>query len=304
MPLVRAIFNPLAAGGRNASQESDLRARLNRAAQAAGYGLEWTATQAPGHAGELAAAADGCQLIAVIGGDGTVNEVVNGLMGSNQRAALPSLGVIPVGSGNDFAWSAGISLDTISACQRLFSGRSRRIDVGHVREADGRERYFVNGCGAGFDAQAALEVERLKWLPGFLIYLVAVLKTLVLHHQIPLLRITLDGQEWMQPSMMLTVGNGRRLGGGFLVTPDAELDDGWLDVCIAGQLSRLGILMVLPRFMRGTHVTHPQVQMRRARNIQVQSSMPLAIHLDGESFATDAQAYEYTIEPDVLELRV
>jgi YegS/Rv2252/BmrU family lipid kinase len=266
--------------------------------------LEWVTTQAPGHAIALGknAVQDGCALVVVAGGDGTLNEVVNGLLQAGRPDALPALGVIPIGSGNDFAWSAGIPLDLGNACQRLLDGRTRTIDVGHIREANGRERYFINGCGAGFDAQAALEVERFKRLPGFLIYLAAVLKTIVFHHQVPLLRINLDGREWSQPSMMLTIGNGRRLGGGFLVTPEAELDDGLLDVCISGQLSRLGILSVLPRFVRGTHVTHPQVQMERARQVKVESSLPLAIHLEGESFATDAREFELSVIPGSLKL--
>jgi diacylglycerol kinase (ATP) len=298
----------MAAGGRGARFAPDIQARLARLAREAGHELKWGATQAPGHAVALAqtAARTGCPLVVAVGGDGTVNEVINGLLSATPPADadLPALGVVPIGSGNDFAWGAGLPLDPAVACQRLFDGQTRRIDVGHVREAGGRARYFCNGCGAGFDAQVALQVERLKWLRGFLIYLVAVLKTLIFHHQVPLLRIAVDEREWTQPSMMLTVGNGRRLGGGFLVTPEAQMDDGLLDVCIAGQLSRLGILLILPRFMRGTHVTHAQVQMARARSVCVASPVPLAIHLDGESFATAAREFEFSVVPGALGLRM
>jgi diacylglycerol kinase family enzyme len=129
-------------------------------------------------------------------------------------------------------------------------------------------------------------------------------KTLIFHHKVPELRISVDEREWTQRSMMLTVGNGRRLGRGFLIAPEAELDDGWLDVCICGELSRLGILMVIPRFMRGTHVTHREVQMARARRVKVQSPVPLAVHVEGESFATDAREFEFNIVPGALRLRV
>ena len=203
-PRARVVLNPRAG---NAEDVRAIGAAID-VWRARGWEVELTPTQYAGHGIELAreAVRDGFDVVTAAGGDGTVNEVINGLLGAG--ADPPNLGVVPVGSGNDFAWSAGLPLDPAVACQRLFDGRTRRIDVGHVREAGGRERYFCNGCGAGFDAQAALEIERLKWLRGFLIYLVAVLKTLVFHHQVPLLRIDVDGREWSQHSMMLTVGNG------------------------------------------------------------------------------------------------
>ncbi len=306
MTCMRAIFNPAAAGGRGAQLGPDVRDRLTRAVEAAKAELEWVNTEAPGHAIALAeeAAAEGCDLVVSVGGDGTANEVVNGLMRAGHQSRSTTLGIIPVGSGNDFAWFAGVSLDPFVACQRLFKGQTRVIDVGLVREANGRERYFNNGCGAGFDATVALEVERFKWLRGILVYLIPLLKTVIFHHQVPQLRIRVDEREWTQPSMMITIGNGRRLGKGFLVTPDAELDDGQLDVCICGKLGRVGILMVIPRFMRGTHVTHKQVQMRRARRVTVESPIPLAVHIDGESFATDVRQFEVSVVPDALRLRV
>jgi diacylglycerol kinase (ATP) len=306
MTCVRAIFNPMAAGGRGAHLEPDLRARLTRTAKEASVKLEWIETQAPGHAIELAgeAAEDGCELVIAVGGDGTVNEVVNGLMRAEHRDHPTTLGVVPVGSGNDFAWFAGVSLDPIAACQRLFDGRTRVVDVGHIREASGRERYFNNGCGFGFDAQVAVEARSFKRLRGFLVYLIAVLKTLVFHHQVPSLRLRFDERELTRPTMMLTISNGRRHGGGFLITPEAELDDGLFDICLAGPLSRLGMLLIIPRFMRGTHVTHKKVQMDRARRVTVEAPLPQAIHLDGEIFATDARQFEVSVVPGALRVRV
>ena len=306
MTRIRVIFNPTAAGGRSAQLESDLRARLSRATTEANINLDWVETRAPGHAIALAeeAAVDGCEMVVAVGGDGTVNEVVNGLMRGVDFNRSTTLGVIPVGSGNDFAWCTGIPLDPIAACQRLFNGQTRVVDVGHIRESDGRQRYFDNGCGIGFDAVVSLEARRLKWLRGMLVYLVAVLKTLIFHHNAPSLRIHLDERELTRPTMMLTITNGRRAGGAFLITPNAELDDGWLDICMAGELSRLGMLMVIPRFMRGTHVTHKQIQMDRARRVKVEAPHPQVIHLDGEIFATDAIQFEVSIIPGALRVRV
>jgi len=306
MTCIRAIFNPVAAGGRGARLKPDVRACLTRAATDATVDLEWVETQEPGHATALAreAALDGCEMLVAVGGDGTVNEVINGLMQAGNQDGAPVLGIIPVGSGNDFAWGAGIALDPLVACQRVFDGQTCLIDLGQTREAGGRQRYFCNVSGTGFDAQTALEVERFKWLRGVFVYLVPLFKTLIFHHKVPELRISVDGLEWTQRSMMLTVGNGRRLGRGFLIAPEAELDDGWLDVCICGELGRLGMLMVIPRFMRGTHVTHREVQMERARRVKVESPVPVAVHVEGESFATDAREFEFTIVPGALRLRV
>jgi YegS/Rv2252/BmrU family lipid kinase len=306
MKRMRVIFNPMAAGGRGARLEPDVRACLTPAAHNANVELDWVETQEPGHATVLAsqAVANGCDMVVAVGGDGTVNEVINGLMQAEDRRRTVTLGIIPLGSGNDFAWSVGIALDPVIACRRLFDGQTRVIDLGQTREDGGRQRYFCNGSGTGFDAQTALEVERFKWLRGIFVYLVPLFKTLIFHHRVPELRISVDGQEWTQRSMMLTVCNGRRLGRGFLITPEAELDDGLLDVCICGELGRLGILMVIPRFMRGTHVTHSEVQMKRARRVSVESSVPLVVHQEGENFSTDARALEFSVVPGALRLRV
>jgi diacylglycerol kinase (ATP) len=304
MNRVRVIFNPTAAGGRGAQLGPEIQDCLQNKAKGAKVELEWMATEAPGHALALAekAAADGCDMVVSIGGDGTTNEVVNGLMRAGTNSTR--LGIIPAGSGNDFAWFAGIALDPLAACQRLFDGETRVIDIGYIRDGNGRERYFNNGCGAGFDATVALEVEKYKWLRGILVYLVPLLKTVIFHHENPTIRISVDEREWTQSSMMITIGNGRRLGKGFLVTPEARLDDGQLDVCICGHLGRLGILRVIPRFMRGTHVTHPQVQMELAQRVKVESPVPLNVHIDGESFATDVRQFEVSVVPRALQIKV
>jgi len=296
----------MAAGGRGAQLEPELKSCLTRAAEERDIQLEWTRTQSPEHAIALAkeAAENGCELVVAVGGDGTVNEVVNGLMQARDQGNSTILGVIPVGSGNDFAWLAGVPLDTTAACQHLFDGQTRVVDLGHICEADGRERYFDNGCGIGFDAIVSLEARRLKWLPTFMVYMVAVLKTLIFHHQAPHFRIQLDERELTRPTMMLTIGNGQRHGGVFFVTPHAELDDGIFEVCITGELSRLGMLAIIPRFMRGTHEGHKQVQMDRARRVSIETAVPQAIHVDGEIFATDARQFEITILPGALRVSV
>jgi diacylglycerol kinase (ATP) len=306
MKKIKVIFNPTASGGSVKKLAPELRERLESGAAEKGVALEWVETQAAEHAIELAeeAATGGYDVVVAVGGDGTVNEVVNGLMRASQQGCQATLGVVPVGTGNDFAWLAGIPLDPLAACQRLFDGQTRTLDVGHVREADGRERYFDNGCGVGFDARVSLESQSLKWLRGFLVYIVAVLKTIVLHYYAPTLRMTFDERQLTRPTMMLTIGNGQRHGGGFLTTPDAEQDDGLLEACVVGKFSRLGMLLIVPSFMRGTHVSHKRILMERARRITVDAPEPQVIHLDGEIFATDALQFEVRVVPGALRVRV
>jgi YegS/Rv2252/BmrU family lipid kinase len=303
---MHVIFNPTAAAGSVRRLAPDLKACLERGAERAGVEWEWVETQAPEHAIELAreAAVNGCEMVVAAGGDGTVNEVVNGLVRASHQGHQATLGVIPTGTGNDFAWLAGIPLNPLAACQRLFDGQTRVVDVGHIREANGRERYFDNGCGAGFDAVVSLQAQGLKkWLGG-LVYIVAVLKTIVFHYHAPAFRMTFDGRELTRPTLMLTIGKGKRHGGAFLSTPRAEQDDGWLDVCIVGKLNRLGMLRAVPSFMRGEQESNPQVQLERARHVMVEASAPQVIHLDGEIFATDARRFEVSVVPGVLRVRV
>ena len=306
MTNIKVIFNPAALAGRVTRLAPDLKACLERGANETGARVEWVETQAPEEAIALAqeAAIEGYELVVAVGGDGTVNEVLNGLMQAQSQGHEVTLGVIPTGSGNDFAWLAGIPIEPLAACQRLFDGQTRMVDVGHVREAGGRERYFDNGCGAGFDARVSLEARGLKRLGKSLVYVVAVLKTIMLHHQAPSFRIGLDERELTRPTMMLTIGNGQRHGGAFHSTPHAVLDDGLLEVCIAGKLSRLGLLRIIPQFMRGVHEAHEQVSMERARRVTVRADAPQVIHVDGEIFATDAVEFEVSVMPGALRVMV
>ncbi len=306
MTNIRVIFNPAALAGRVTRLAPDLKACLERGASETGAKVEWVETQSPEEAIALAkeAAIEGCDLVVAVGGDGTVNEVLNGLMQAQSQGHKATLGVIPTGSGNDFAWLAGIPMEPLAACQRLFDGQTRTVDVGHVREAGGRERYFDNGCGIGFDARVSLEARGLKRLGKSLVYVVAVLKTIMLHHHAPSFRIGLDERELTRPTMMLTIGNGQRHGGAFHSTPHAVLDDGLLEVCIAGKLSRLGMLRIIPQFMRGVHEAHEQVSMERARRVTVRADAPQVIHVDGEIFATDAVEFEVSVMPGALRVMV
>jgi YegS/Rv2252/BmrU family lipid kinase len=273
--------------------------------QKLGLDFELCRTEAPGHAIRLAkqAAADGFAVVVAAGGDGTLNEVLNGLMQAREAGIkVPRLGVIPIGRGNDFCFGADIPNHIDSVCKLLASREWRLIDVGLVKGGDYPEgRYFGNGVGIGFDAVVGFEALKLKKLAGFPSYIVAALKTILLYYQAPEVQIQMNGHSVAQPALMVSIMNGRRLGGGFMMAPHGSMDDGLFDVCIAGQVSRPGILALIPRFMRGTQAGHPAITTGQTNKIKVtalQGSLPA--HGDGETLCTQGQELEISIIPKAL----
>jgi diacylglycerol kinase (ATP) len=274
-----------------------------------GIDFEICRTESPGHAIDLAAqaCADSFDNVVAVGGDGTANEVLNGLMKAVEQGIKPSaLGFISVGQGNDFAFGVGIPTDLKAACQTLAQGCRKWIDVGFVQGGDyPKGRYFGNGIGIGFDAMVGFEALKIRHLHGFLSYMVAALKTISLYFNAPLLKIEFDGTILTQPSLMVSVMNGRRMGGGFMMAPDGLPDDGVFDLCIAGQVSRAVILSLIPRFMRGTQSGHPAIRTARAAQVSitaVQGSLPA--HADGETLCHAGERLEARILPKALQVVV
>lgn len=298
------ILNPAAGGG----LAGRLAPRLRQTLQALRLNFDLVPTEGPGHAIQLAsaAAADGYAVIAAAGGDGTVNEVLNGVLQGRSTDGRPSpaLGVLAIGRGNDFAFGVGAPSGLDEGCQALAGGRRRPIDVGRVTGGlypDGR--YFGNGVGIGFDAVVGFEAAKLKPLGGFAGYAVAALKTVSLYDQAPLVDIDLDGTSVRQPALMVSVMNGRRMGGGFLMGPSAAPDDGWLDVCVAGQVSRRGILGLIPRFMQGRQAGHPAIRQTRARRVTVTAVHgALPAHADGETLCTDGRTLTLELQAGRLDV--
>jgi diacylglycerol kinase (ATP) len=260
--------------------------------------LELVETKARGHAVELAAAAhdDGFDLVVALGGDGTVNEVVNGLMAAAGSDGVPvPLGIIPIGSGNDFAALAGVPRNPREAVRRLLAAEPRAIDVGRVGD-----RWFTNGVGVGLDARVAIEAAKVRRLRGIAIYVWALAR--ILRRFRPAhMRVELDGVlEVDRPMTLVTAGNGGRHGGGFWICPDAEVDDGLLDVCMCDALSRPGVLSFLPRVMYGGHVNASCIHMRRVRHVRITSDEPLPVHTDGEIFSEGTHEVIIEIHPGRL----
>ena len=295
-----AILNPAAgrgAAGRMAPQiESSLRK--------CGLDFDLVTTTAPGHARALAhdAALQGRELVTAIGGDGTANEVLNGLMQAQGGADRTAMGVVPIGTGNDFAFGAGIPIDVEKACRVIARGENKIFDVGRVQAENEEPLYFGNGVGIGFDAAVVIETHKVHRLRGFLLYLAGIFRTIAFYYKAPLVRVRIDGQEIVQESMMVSTMNGHRLGGGFNIAPGSKMDDGVFDLCVTSKVSRPQMLGFVPRFMRGTHVTDARVTMFQGRKVTVESDSPWASHVDGDLYGVGAQRFDMELLPQRLRL--
>jgi len=264
-------------------------------------------TERPWHAAELAqkAAQDGYQVVVSVGGDGTLNEVLNGLMLAKQAGVEGcALGQICVGNGNDFAFALGIPKELPAAVDKLRRDNRKKIDVGRVQGGlYPQGRFFGNGVGIGFDAVVGFEALKLKYLHGFPSYFVAALKTIFLYYNPPRVLIEFDGQNLELNTLMVSIMNGKRMGGGFMMAPNALMDDSLFDLCIAGQVSRLKIFPLIPRFMNGTQFSHPAIQTGQTRQITItalEGSLPA--HADGETLCTTGDRLTLEILPRCLEI--
>jgi len=299
MDKIKVILNPYA--GRWLAQRS--RSAIEQTLTALDIPFDLAVTSKPNAAVDLArqASLDGFRVVVAAGGDGTVSEVVNGLalaaddMGKETAGVL---GVLQVGSANDMAEIAGVPTQLRAACEAIKRGNTRRLDLGMVNG-----RYFDNNVGAGFEAQVTIESRKIKRLRGTLLYLIAVLRALA-HYPSPTMRVVWDSGEVTRPLLMVSIGNGRRTGGGFFVTPDAVQDDGLFDLGIAMALPRLQILKLLPKVMRGTHKNDPAIMLTRPTHVIVASDYPLPVHADGEVIFTDATRLEISMQPLRLEMIV
>ncbi len=292
------VLNPAAGRGQGARRRAELERKLAAtASQTRGNQAdcaEWriVTTTAPGTAGALAAeaAAQGADVVAAAGGDGTLGEVVNGLVGTGAR-----LGLLPLGTGNDFARCLGIGTDLDLAVRTLFSGVPQPVDLGRAQD-----RWFINVAGCGFDAVVAERVNRgFRRLHGTAAYIAAVFQTLLTFRPAAM-RLTLDGETRQERAMLCTIANSQSYGGGMRIAPDARIDDGLFDVCLLRETGRLEFLRAFPRVLRGTHVTHPKVMMLRARHIAIESDPPLPILIDGDVVGTTP--VEFTLSPRAIEV--
>jgi len=298
---VKLILNPMADMGRAWKTANDLRT----IAQDFQGELTWSGTVYPTHAIELAkqAAEEGYDMVIAMGGDGTVHEVMNGLMQvpSEKR---PVMGVVPIGSGNDFAYSMGITQKPAHALDHaLKSGNIQAVDIGLMTDEHGRKEYFDNTLGIGFDAVVTIRSHKLPIVKGFLMYLTAVIQTIILNHNPAKMQIETEKEKWEEEVIMLTLCNGPREGGGFMLSPKSKNDDGVMEFLTVNKVSRGMMFRLVPEFMNGTHMRFKQIRMGEFKKFSLTSSLPLYIHADGEiftNFGSNLRKASFEILPGAL----
>lgn len=284
LPYARVIVNPAAGAGRTAKIWPQISSWLNKV----GLSFEHEITESPGHAIELAKSAveRGYELVVSVGGDGTINEIVNGLYESGSIKDV-MLGIISAGTGSDYIRSLGLPCHFKEACQRLINPRKLVVDVGVAEYAgNGRKakRLFVNFAGLGFDAEVVkATTRRFKALGSKPSYLAGLLTTFLLYRGREV-SLRVDGKTEDRKVCTVLVSNGKYGGGSMLVAPHADPADGFLDVLIIDELSKPDLFWSLPRIYRGTHLTHPKVSLKKARDIYIQSVQQTSLQADGELF--------------------
>ncbi len=297
------IYNPAA----NKGNAGKILPRVEDILGDSGFEYDLSLTSGPGDALVLArkAAAENRPLVIAAGGDGTVNEVINGLMQANPNGSnRPILAVLPVGRGNDFAYGLQIPADLGEAVRILREGEQRIIDIGRVSGGNYPQgRFFGNGIGLGFDAVVGFEAARMKFIQGAASYLAAVVKTIFLYAKAPVYEVVIDSETIQQPFLMISIMNGRRMGGMFHMAPESDNTDGALDICLAGQVAQIKILPLAAKFISGKQKGHPAIRMVRARGITVRAVVgTIPAHADGETICENGKALKIELFPSSLKV--
>ena len=302
------LVNPTAGRGNGRSLAEGIKATLEEAGVRCALHYTRAAREAIGIVRSLS---ETHERILVAGGDGTWLEAVNGALTAARR---PVLGLVPVGTGNDFAKMLGYGNDWQAACQRIARGGLRRIDIGRCSFGYSPEPsantghnsdnafYFANGAGIGFDAEVSREAQRIRFLRGNSVYLLALVRTLMLRYATPHVKIKHDQGYLQQTITLVAVANGQCYGGAFRIAPEAAIDDGLLDLVCATGMGRLRILGFLPRVLRGKHLESPLVRTFKTRRVSIRSEVPLPLHLDGEVMTNEATHLEIELLPGALQI--
>ncbi len=267
------IVNATAGQGKTGKKISKLIQALNK--QNFSYKIELT--KFPKHATELTidAIKKGFQNIVAVGGDGTVNEIVNGILRSENPGKI-YFGVIPEGGGNDFAHNFELSPKIGKAVKKLKKGKIKKIDVGKIEN-----KYFINSFGIGFDARVAVNSRKINFLNGLPRYLWAVVMSLIKLKSYEM-EIKIDDKTLNSKYLMVTIGNGIYCGSGFRITPDAIANDGVFDICLIEKINRRRLMKLLPSAIKGKHLGQPEVTIKRSNFIEIKTDAEIPVYFDGE----------------------
>jgi diacylglycerol kinase (ATP) len=291
-PLI--VVNPTAGSGRALRLLPWMRERIELRPD-----VELRVTSRPGEAEELAAeAADqGHDRVVAVGGDGTVQEVINGLLARGDPAR-GELGILPIGTGNDLARSLGLPTDPGAAWTIAMGNATRSLDVARATNGEGRQRWFGSAGGIGFDAQVASAMASQRgWRAGRAGYLVTTL-TELRRFENRAVRLEIDGVTIERNVLLIAIANGEYYGGGMRIAPGARTDDGRLDICVVGDISRLTAIRQLRNLYRGTHVEHVAVSMHGGSQLSIEGDAATRVHLDGEPFG--GLPLRVTLTPDAV----
>ncbi|MCA9934277.1 MAG: diacylglycerol kinase family lipid kinase [Anaerolineales bacterium] len=297
---VKVILNPYANRWRAQARANTMMAAL----QTAGLTADLAITEKPGQGIDLArqAVLDGYEAVLAAGGDGTINEVINGVLQATPdgKPTLP-FGIMPIGTANDFAKMQNLPLDMVMAAQAVAACHTHQIDAGVITGSWGdAPRYFVNNSAAAMEPMITIENIRMKRLSGEMRYMAALVKGLF-KLKAWQMQIKWDGGGHDGPAYLLSVCNGPRTGG-FQMAPNAEFDDGLFDFVFAPEVSKLTVIAVLLKLMKGEHIHHPAVTYARTAQLTLTSEPGTPIHADGEVFVESATAVSYRILPGKITL--
>ncbi len=295
------ILNPVAGKGKAGERLSEIKTLMD--AKSLSYDL--CQTERVGHATEIArdAGSQGYGIVVAAGGDGTVNEVVNGLMGAAVAGKpVPLLAALSIGRGNDFSYGADLPATLEECIDVLAKGESRVMDVGLVKGGDfPGGKYFANGMGIGFDTIVGLEAAKMKRVHGFMAYVLGALKTFAMFPDAPLVRLRYDDQVIEQQSQQVSIMNGKRMGGTFFMAPQAENSDGRLELCVAERLNRREMIDLMVRYTKGTQSGHKKILTMSAQKISITApNGGLIVHADGETICIDGSSLDIECIPGAL----
>jgi len=299
---IKIILNPMADMGNAWRVARDLRSITEEHG-----GVDWSGTVYPGHAIELARQAgnEGYDLVIAMGGDGTVHEVMNGLM-QVPEDKRPALGVVPVGTGNDFGYVIKAPKSPSAALKHAFEDETSLVDIGVMTDINGRKIFFDNSVGMGFGAIVSIRAHQLPLVRGFLAYIIATIQSIIIDFTPITMQIETDSEKWEQKVAYLEVCNGQRIGGGYLASPDSKIDDGIFNYVMVKDTSRAMMMFrVLPEVMKGTHGRLKPIKMGTFKKFSIKADRPLYIHTDGEIFSgpgSDLRGVTFEILPKALKV--